>query len=104
LSDGGSRRRVVLVTSQALTQRRRRNLERRAEEKGFVLVHVYDRAAMADRLYGSPAWCLELLNLTGSPPALSVVPLTRRPLLGEVLVGREDDLMWLRVWDGDRLV
>lgn len=104
LRDGGSQRRVVLVTSQALTQRKRRNLEKRAEKKGFVLVQVYDQAAMADRLYRSPAWCRELLNLTGAPPALSAVPLTRRPLLGDVLVGREGDLAWLRELDGDRLL
>lgn len=104
LRDGGSRRRVVLVTSQALTQRKRRNLERRAEEKGFVLVQVYDQAAMADRLYRSPAWCRELLNLTGAPSALSAVPLTRRPLLGDVLIGREGDLAWLRELDCDRLL
>jgi hypothetical protein len=104
LRDGGSRRQVVLVTSQELTQRRRRNLEMRAEGKGFVLVHIYDQAAMAVRLYRDPAWCLELLNLTGAPSALSVVPLTRRPLLGETLIGRESDLEWLRVSGGDRLL
>lgn len=104
LRDGGSRRQVVLVTSRELTQRRRRNLEKRAEEKGFVLFQVYDQAAMAVRLYRNPAWCLELLNLTGAPSALSVVPLTRRPLLGEDLIGREDDLEWLRVSSGDRLL
>lgn len=63
LRDDGSRRQVVLATSQELTQRRRRNLEKRAEEKGFVLNQVYDQAAMAVRLYRDPAWCLELLNL-----------------------------------------
>lgn len=104
LRDGGSRRQVVLVISRELTQRRRRNLEKRAEEKGFVLFQVYDQAAMAVRLYRNPAWCLELLNLTGAPSALSVVPLTRRPLLGEDLIGREDDLEWLRASSGDRLL
>jgi hypothetical protein len=104
LRDGGSRRQVVLATSQGLSQRRRRNLEKRAEEKGFVLVQVYDQAAMADRLYRSPAWSQELLNLTGTPTALSVLPLTKRPLLGETLVGREDDIAWLRGANGDRVL
>ncbi len=104
LRDGGSRRQVVLATSQELTQRRRRNVEIRAEEKGFVLRQVYDQAAMADRLYRSPAWSRELLNLTGTPSALSVLPLTKRPLLGEALVGREEDLAWLRGADGDRVL
>lgn len=104
LRDGGSRRQVVLATSQDLTQRRRRNLEKRAGEKGFVLVQVYGQAAMADRLYRSPSWCLELLNLTGAPSALSVLPLTKRPLLGEAIVGRDEDLAWLRGADGDRVL
>ena len=40
LCNGGSRRQVVLATSQPLTQRRRHNLEKRAEEKEFVLVQA----------------------------------------------------------------
>jgi hypothetical protein len=104
MSEGGSRRRVVLATSQALTPKRRRNLIERAAEKGFELVQVYDRAAMADRLYRSPAWCLELLGLPGVPSALSAVPPTRRPLLGDAVVGRDEDLAWLRESDGDRLI
>jgi hypothetical protein len=94
----------VLATSRELTQRKRRNLEKRAEEKGFVLVQVYDQAAMSVRLYRDPAWCLELLNLTGAPSALSVVPRTRRPILGENLIGRDGDLEWLRASSGDRLL
>ena len=78
---GGTRRRVVVVTSQALSQRKRNNLEKRAEKLGFTLVQVHDQAAMANLLYRSPEWCLALLNLTGDPPALSAVPLTERPLL-----------------------
>ena len=104
LRDGGNRSQAVLATSQELTQRKRRNLEKRAEEKGFVLVHIYDQAAMAVRLYRNPAWCLELLNLTGTPSALSVVPLRRRPLLEQNLIGRECDLEWLRVSSGDHLL
>jgi hypothetical protein len=67
-------------------------------------VQIYDQAAVAERLYRDPEWCLELLNLTGTPSPLSAVPLTRRPLLGEDVVGRGDDLSWLRRADGDRLL
>lgn len=67
LSNGGDRRRVVLATSQDLTQQRRRNLQQRAKEKGFELVQVFDQAAFAERLYRDPAWCHELLGLTGTP-------------------------------------
>jgi hypothetical protein len=104
LSKGGDRKRVVLATSQELSGRRRRNLQNRAKEKSFELVQIFDQAAFADRLYRSPPWCRELLNLTGAPAALSAVPLTRRPLLGTRVVGREAELSWLRESCGDRLL
>ncbi len=101
---GGIRRKVIMATSHQLTPRRRRNLEKRGKEKGFVLLQLYDQAAIADRLYHEPEWCRELLNLTGTPPALSMVPVSTRPLLGEYLVGRLQDLEWLKSTDGDRLL
>jgi hypothetical protein len=104
VSEGGTRQRVILATSQGLTPKRRRNLEKRAAEKGFELIQVYERAAIADRLYQSARWCLELLGRTGNPPGLSAVPPTRRPLLGDAVVGREGDMVWLRESDGDRLI
>jgi len=104
LQDGGLRRKVILATSQKLTPRRIRNLYKRANELGFTLVNVYTQEAMANLLYRSPEWCLELLNLTGAPAPLSVVPRTDRPLLSHALVGREADLAWLLDNDGDRLL
>lgn len=101
---GGTRRKVVSATSRQLTAKRRRNLEQRAAEHGFDLVHIYDQAAFADRLYRNPAWCRELLNLTGTPPALSAVPRTKRPLIGDAPLGRDADLVWLRETPGDRLL
>ena len=101
---GGAQRAVILATSRALTPRRRRNLERRAKEKGFVLIQTYDQAAIADRLYSNPHWCRELLRLAGNPPALSMVPLSTRPVLGEHLIGRDEDLAWLRTAEKDRLL
>ena len=101
---GGIRRKAILATSQELTARRRRNLEKRAEELGFVLVQIYDQAAIADRLYESPRWCRELLNLAGDPPALSLEPRTHRPLIDLPPIGRDADLAWLRDAPGDRLL
>ena len=46
----GQRRKVVVVTSQFLTPTRRRNLERRAEELGFIPVQIVDGTGIADRL------------------------------------------------------
>lgn len=104
LKDDGKRRKVVLATSQELTPRRKRNLEKRAEELGFILINVHAQDAMADLLYRAPEWCLELLNLTGTPSALSVVPLTERPLLNQKLIGREADLAWLKQINADSLL
>ncbi len=104
LQKGGTRRRVVLATSQGLTPNRRRNLERRSSEIGFTLIQVYSQEALADLLYRSPEWCRELLGLTGQPLALSVIPRTLRPQNVEVLIGREDDLDWLRNTAGDLLL
>ncbi len=104
LENGGSRRRVVLATSQNLTPTRRRNLEERANELGFTLIQAYPQEAIADLLYRNPSWCLELLGLTGQPPALSVIPITTRPQIVELLIGRESDLAWLESTGGDLLL
>lgn len=104
LEEKRPRRKVSLATSQALTPKRRSNLEKRAKEKGFVLVQIIERQGIADRLYESPRWCRELLGLAGTPPALSTVPKSRRPLLEIPLIGREADIEWLRTTSGDRLL
>ena len=104
LENGGPRRRVVLATSQKLTQTRRRNLEERASELGFTLIQAYPQEAIADLLYKNPSWCLELLGLTGQPSALSVIPITTRPQIVELLIGREIDLAWLENTGGDLLL
>src|SRR5260370_12883697 len=83
LKDGGQRRTCVLATSQELSQRRRRNLEKRAEQFGFSLLHIYPREAMAERLYHSPRWCKELLGLSGRPSALTLIPVSDRPIIDQ---------------------
>lgn len=104
LAEGGRRRRVVLATSQHLTPRRLRNLHDEARALGFTLLQVHAQAAMADLLYRDPAWCRELLNLTGDPPPLSALPVSSRPALTSTLVGRQQDLAWLRETPGDVLI
>jgi hypothetical protein len=104
LKEGGTRRRVVAATSQELTARRRRNLEIAARQLGFTLVNVHTQAAMADLLYDSPEWCRELLNLIGNPPPLSALPINHRPSLTPGVIGRQDDLAWLRDAPGDLLL
>lgn len=101
IDKGGGRRKAIVATSQSLTPPKRRNLENAASELGFTLVQVCDQAAIADLLYTSPDWCRELLALTGKPAALSMLPLTNRPSTSCGLIGREDDLDWLKAGDGD---
>ena len=95
LESGNKARPVIVATSQELSSRRRQNLEKRAQEKGFRLMHTYTRSALADRLYRSPHWCKELLRLVGRPSALSAVPITSRPLTDHALIGRDDAIEWL---------
>jgi hypothetical protein len=104
LRHGYERRKTALATSRALSAPQRRNLERRAREKGFTLVQIFDQRALADRLYHSPRWCRELLGLSGTIAALSPVPQSRRPQLELELVGREADVEWLLCTAGDRLI
>ncbi|MBA4192074.1 MAG: hypothetical protein C0467_29195 [Planctomycetaceae bacterium] len=104
LEGKGPRRHVVSATSQALTPARQRNLEAAAEELGFTLVAVHEQADFANRLYRDPRWCLELLALPHDPPPLSALPRTVRPASMGELVGRAEDLAWLKSMTGDVLV
>ncbi len=101
---GGHRKSCVLATSQELTPKRRKNLFDRSRELDFTLLQVHEQADFANRLHRDPKWCLELLNLSGAPPALSVFPCTERPLLDLPLIGREADLAWIRDSDEDRML
>ena len=100
---GGESQEAVLVTSQALTARKRRNLERRAEEKGFELRNIHDRNDLTGRLYRHPAWRRELLGPTGDLPALSVYSRLHNPRheADRTLVGRDEAASWVRAQRDD---
>jgi hypothetical protein len=104
LDRGPSSRKVILATSSALTPPETRKLSGLAKEKGFKLLKVYERSALAFLLYRDTTWCKRLLHLTGAPSPLSVVPLSRRPQVGIELRGRDEDAKWLRSTTGDRVV
>jgi hypothetical protein len=104
LASARRRREAVFATSQAISPEKRRRLEDAAQERGFTLVQIVDRHGMAQRLYWSPRWLRELLGLSGTPSALSVVPRSRRLLLDLEPVGREEDLEWVRSTSGDLVV
>ena len=101
---GGSARQAVLATSQALTPRRKRNLEKRARELGFTLCNVQDRGDFTGLLYRNPMWRRELLGLTGDLPALSAMPDQTGPHVRLELVGRDKEMEWLRDAEGDVVV
>jgi hypothetical protein len=104
LDRGLSSRKVGFATSRTLTPPETRELFRLAQEKGFKLLQVFERSALADLLYHKTVWCKRLLGLSGTPSALSVVPLSRRPQIDIELKGREEDAEWLRNTPGDRVV
>lgn len=104
LADNGLSREVVVATSQELTPRRVRNLEKRAALKGFTLHPVYQQQAWVDRLYYNPRWCRELLGLTANPPALASIPSGRRPLVEVTLIGQQEALNWIQTTSGDRIL
>ena len=99
LKSGGRSREAVLAMSQALTARKRRNLEERAQEMGFELRNVHDRDDFTGRLYREPTWRKALLGLAGDLPALSVYPRLYRPGVrygaDRALVGRDEAASWV---------
>jgi hypothetical protein len=104
VKSGGKVRDALLATSRELNARRRTNLEEAAENATFKLRQIYTREWFANRLYQSDLWLKELLDLTGNPDALSLFPISARPLIGQTLIGRDEDLRWLLKTTGDVLV
>lgn len=106
VAEGGKRRKCIAATSQSLTPRRQKNLREQAANAKleFTIIQIFEQSAIAARLYRDPQWCKELLHLTGNPSALSVIPLTRRPLPNHKLIGREEVMIWLQNTEGDRLL
>lgn len=96
--------RALFATSRRVTPRMRQKLEAEAREIGLTLRQIYDQDWFAHRLYREPAWCKRLLGVTGRPRALSPFPVTRRPVLGDRILGRERETRWLQERRGDCLL
>lgn len=102
---GHSPGRVLVATSAVLSAARLRNIKDRIREMGYVPAHEpYAREAIAWRLYGAPDICKELLGVTGALPALSPLPCNLRPMRDLSVIGRDEDLAWVRDNSGDRLM
>jgi hypothetical protein len=95
---------VVLATSREIGAKLRQELHQIARDLGFRLRPPFDRSALADRLHRNSRWCRDLLGVSGEPSALSIVPITKRPLIALEPVGRSEDLEWLRSGSGDRVL
>ena len=95
---------ALFATSRRVTPHVRRRLRDAARDNEVTLVQAYDQDWFAGRLYHEPQWCKRLLGITGRPHALSVFPVTRRPVLGDDVLGREREMQWLLESRGDCLV
>ena len=92
---GWSVARVLFATPRRITPATRKKLSETARERGVTLVQAYGQDWFAQSLYREPEWCKRLLGVTGRPSALSLFPLTQRPVLGDTVLGREQDIRWL---------
>ena len=95
---------VLFATSRRITPATRRKLFETARARGVTLRQTYDQDWFAQRLYREPEWCRRLLGVTGRPAALSLFPVTQRPLLGDAVLGREREMRWLLEQERDCLL
>lgn len=101
---GNKPTRAVFATSRRITPVARDTLEAAARQVGVGWLQIHDQDWFANALYGSPAWAKKLLNVSGRPSALSIVPLSARPLAGEILIGRQAELAAIRDAKADSLL
>ena len=96
--------RALFASARVVTPRKRKTLHDHASSLGVTLVQIYDQDWFAQELYRVPEWCNRLLGVTGHPPALSQFPKSRRPILGDRILGREHVVRWLLERSGDCLL
>ncbi len=96
--------RALFATSRVVKPRTRKTLQDQAGSLGVTLVQIADQDWFAQELYRVPVWCKHLLGVTGHPPALSPFPISRRPILGDRVLGREHVVRWLLERHGDCLL
>ena len=101
---GWHSKKALFATSRRITGTTRNRLSQAARERGVTLIQAYDQDWFAQRLYREPQWCWRLLRVTGRPAALSLFPVSRRPMLGKVVLGRDEDVGWLLEQNGDCLL
>ena len=95
---------VVFVTSRRLRSKTRIELSDLAASLGFHLQQIFDQTWFANALYRDAEWTQKLLGIPGRPSALTAVPLSSRPVIGDVVIGRDTELARLRKLTGDTLL
>jgi len=104
VAKGHKGKRAISATSRMVNSNDRKKLEKIAKEEGFTLVQVHDGNDFAYRLYGEKEWLNKLLGLASKQQALSLNPVTSRPVLSLVVHGREDVATWLEGKKGDCII
>lgn len=104
IRSGWQPKRAIFATSRRITPKTRSGLFGIAEHRGVRLEQVYDQHWFANALYRDSGWCKRLLGVTGHPSALSLIPLSSRPILGDQVIGRDAELKALRDAAGDTLL
>ena len=96
--------RAVFATSRRITPQARQSLEKAVEQLGVRWLQIFDHDWFADTLYRHETWARRLLNVTGRPPALSAIPPSARPVVGNTIIGRQAELEAIRKAQGDFLL
>lgn len=95
---------VVVATSRALTPERINNLYTVAAQEGFSIIQVHEQSDFANRLYRNKEWLKKLLGIESNQQALSITPVTSRPILSSLVRGRDDLTDWLNKVAGDIVI
>lgn len=101
---GRKPKKAMFATSRRVRPAIRRSLYKAAQEQNTTLIQTYDQDWFAMRLYREPQWCKRLLGISGRPHALSAFPISRRPALGDEVLGREQEMRWLQNTHDDCLL
>lgn len=95
---------AIVATPRAMSNPKKLELLRIARDEFQVqIVNIHAQDDFADRLYRNARWRRELLGVSGYPEALSALPPRSRPERPP-LVGREEDVRWIRDTPGDLLL
>ena len=97
-------RRVYLATTKKVRAKTRKKIRKVATDDGFTVGQIFDQNWVAEQLYHNSRWRKELLDVSGHPSVLRSFPESSRPLIGDLVIGRETELKILRESKADCLL